>query len=140
MNNDMKVKLRALLIKHEGYSKYGHVDTVGKITVGIGFNVTDRGMDDEWINDQYNKDVDFFFDFLSNKFPWFNDLNEARQCALVDMCFMGTRGFLSFKEAIAALEEGDFERAAAEIISSKYEGQVHHRAYGIAKIIRTGEL
>lgn len=140
MNNDMKVKLKALLIKHEGYSKYGYIDTVGKITVGIGFNVTDRGMDDDWIDTRYNKDVDFFLDFLSNKFPWFNTLNGARQCALIDMCFMGAEKFITFKKMLTALEKGDFERAAMEVIDSKYESEVHQRAHDIANIIRTGEL
>lgn len=140
MNNDMKVKLKALLIKHEGYSKYGYIDTAGKITLGIGFNVTDRGMDDCWIDTRYNKDVEFFLNFLTDKFPWFSELNESRQCALVDMCFMGTEKFLTFKKMIAALEEGDFVRAAHEVIDSKYETEVHQRAHDIAKIILTGEL
>lgn len=140
MTPEMRIKLKSLLIKHEGYSKYGHIDTVGKITIGIGYNVTDRGMDDEWINDRYHKDVNFFLDFLSTKFEWFNALNEARQCALVDMCFMGTKSFLTFENMIAALEKGDFENAAKQIIDSKYESEVHQRAHDIAEIIRTGSL
>src|SRR2546427_7676812 len=32
------------------YEKFPYVDTVGKVTIGIGYNLTDRGMPDEWIN------------------------------------------------------------------------------------------
>jgi lysozyme len=53
---------------------------------------------------------------------------------------MGTKTFLEFTGMIAALEEGDFERAAQEIVDSKYETEVHQRAHDIAEIIRTGNL
>jgi lysozyme len=136
----MKVKLRTLLIKHEDLKLLPYRDVFGNITIGIGRNLTGRGVLPTEVDMMFDHDVDHFFNFLSLAFPWFNKLNEARQCALVDMCFMGTKTFLEFKEMIAALEKEDFERAAQEIIHSHYEAEVHQRAHDIAEIIRTGNL
>ena len=140
MNQDMKVKLRTLLIKHESYRELPYQDTRGFTTIGIGRNLSVCGVLPTEIDMMFYNDVDHFFNFLSHEFDWFNKLNEARQCALVDMCFMGTKAFLEFKRMIIAFEENDFERAADEIIHSHYETEVHQRAHDIAEIIRTGNL
>ncbi len=140
MNNDMKVKLKALLIKHEDCKFFPYMDTLNNVTIGIGRNLSGRGILPAEVELMFENDVNYFYGVLSDMFPWFKQLNEARQCALVDMCFMGIKSFLSFSKMLAALEEGDFERAAREVIDSKYESEVHQRAHDIAEIIRTGEL
>lgn len=142
MNADMKVKLKGLLIKHESYKLLPYLDTANppNITIGIGRNLTGRGVLPVEIDMMFDHDVDHFFNFLSEKFDWFNKLNDARQCALVDMCFMGTKTFCEFTNMIAALEKQDFDCAAQEIINSHYETEVHKRAHDIAEIIRTGNL
>lgn len=140
MTPDMKVKLRALLIRHEDYKLLPYKDEFNNLTIGIGRNLTGRGVLPVEVDMMFDHDVDHFFSFLSEKFDWFNKLNEARQCALVDMCFMGTKTFLEFKEMLAALEKGDFEAAAREIINSHYEAEVHQRAHDIANILVTGVL
>jgi lysozyme len=140
MNPDMKVKLRMILIRHEGYRELPYQDTRGFLSIGIGRNLSGRGVLPTEIDMMFDHDVDYFFNFLAEKFNWFNHLNEARQCALVDMCFIGTKTFMEFKKMIAALEKEDFEGAAQEIINSHYETEVHQRAHDIAEIIRTGCL
>jgi lysozyme len=140
MTPDMKIKLRTLLIRHENYRELPYQDTRGFTTIGIGRNLSTRGVLPTEIDMMFDHDVDHFFNFLAEKFDWFNKLNEARQCALVDMCFIGTKTFLEFINLIDALEKNDFDRAANEIINSKYETEVHQRAHDIAEIIRTGNL
>lgn len=140
MTPDMKSKLRHLLIQHEGYESFPYEDSKGKVTIGIGRNLSDRGILPTEIDFMFDHDVDYFFSFLSRKFPWFNKLDDVRQIALVDMCFMGTRSFLGFIDMIAALEKGDYETAANEILDSQYAQEVGKRAADLAKIIRTGEI
>lgn len=139
MTPDMQVKLRALLIDHEGKSNFPYVDTVGKITVGIGYNLSDRGLSDDWVDNQFESDVNYFYSQLF-QFEWFKNLNEARQIALIDMCFMGVKKFLSFKKMIAALEKNDYQSAALEMLNSKWAGQVGRRATDLARIMREGNL
>ena len=42
-------KLEQLLIDHEGYEKKPYTDTVGKITIGVGWNLSDKGLPEEII-------------------------------------------------------------------------------------------
>lgn len=139
MNQEMASKLKKSLIAHEGYRNYPYVDTVGKLTIGIGYNISDRGLSDEWINTQYQQDVNYYHNKLS-EFFWFKNLNENRQIALIDMCFMGWKKFLSFKRLIYALENYKYDFAAAEMLDSKWATQVGGRAEKLAEIMLTGEI
>jgi len=70
MTPDMMLKLKQSLVKHESYSKFPYTDTMGKITIGIGYNLTDRGVTDDWITEQFNNDAIYFYQLLL-AFPWF---------------------------------------------------------------------
>lgn len=137
MTPDMIAKLRRSLVEHEGYRKYPYVDTVGKITIGIGYNLTDRGIDDEWINNQYQRDINYFTNKLS-RFEWFKDLNSDRQIVLIDMCFFGWQKFLEFENLIQALSEHDYKRAAFEMLNSEWANQVKSRVVSLAQGMLTG--
>ena len=140
MTEGMAAKLKHLIVGHEGYERYPYVDSVGKISIGIGYNLTDRGLPDCWINAQYEEDVAYFYGQLMNDFCWFKCLDENRKCVLVDMCFMGYRNFLSFKKMLRFLGQGDFKMAAQEILSSKWAVQVKGRAQHLASIMESGEI
>ena len=63
----------------------------------------------------------------------------AQQAALLDFRFnVGPAGFRRFKKMIQALDEGDYERAADELLDSRYANQVGNRAHKIAGLIRNG--
>lgn len=138
MLSDTLEKLTRSLINHEGKENYPYVDTVGKITIGIGYNLTDRGLDDAWIYGQLHKDIYYFKAQLTLDFPWFTDLCSDRQIALIDMCFMGYKRFLEFKDMISAFEDGDFDKAADEMLNSEWAKQVKQRAVTLSEAIRTG--
>lgn len=137
MTPDMILKLRRSLVEHEGKKNFPYVDTEGKITIGIGYNLTDRGLPDAWINNQFNEDVNYFYQQLS-QFNWFHLLNEDRQIVLIDMCFMGFKAFMSFKKMISALEDKDFKTASFEMLNSKWASQVKGRAAALAQGMLTG--
>lgn len=140
LNPEDKLKLKALIIKHEGYRTHPYTDTVGKLTIGIGYNLTDRGLPDEWIISQYERDVAWFYAELYADFEWFKDLDPARQIALIDMSFMGYKKLKGFKRMLAALAKRDYETAAKEMLDSKWAQQVGNRAIELSNIMRTGEL
>ncbi len=140
MTPDMKAKLRLLLIKHEGYRQNLYQDSKGLNTIGIGRNLDDRGVLPTEIDLMFSNDSDHFYYWLSEHYPWFNLLSEARQIALVDLCFAGTHTFSGFIKMIEALRVGNFGRAAGEILDSDYAKQVGQRAHDLAEIIRSGNL
>ena len=137
MTPEMLSKLRKSLIAHEDYRKFPYVDSLGKVTIGIGYNLTDRGMDDEWINSQYLKDVTYFNNQLS-QFEWYQQLTPDRQIILIDMAFMGMKKLLTFKKMIAAIEQGDYKQASFEMLNSRWAHQVKNRATELAQSMLTG--
>lgn len=139
MDQEMRKKLKALLIKHEGYAEKIYFDSRGNPSIGIGRNLKGRGALPDEIELMFNNDIDYFYNELK-QFKWFNEINEARQVALIDICFSGINTFLSFTKMIDALSAKCFNSAANEILESKYAKQVGERANDIAKIIVTGEL
>lgn len=139
ITQDMMAKLRQSLIAHEEYAKFPYVDSVGKITIGIGYNLSDRGITDEWINHQFEEDVNYFYEALSQDFPWFRELNIDRQIVLIDMAFMGYKNFLTFRKMLTALRVHDYYAASMEMLNSKWAQQVKGRATQLAHAMMTGE-
>lgn len=140
MPTDMKVKLKALLIKHENCENFPYTDTKGKVTIGIGYNLTDRGVSNECIDTWFNTDADGTYKQLMAKYSWFSELSSNRQIALIDMCWFGIKKFEEFTKTIAALAVHNYPVAAHEIINSEYKNQVGARAYDIAHTILTDIL
>jgi lysozyme len=141
MSPEGKQKLKALLVSHEKYVQFPYSDTTGHITIGIGRNLSDRGISPTEAFYLLDDDIIYFSSKLNHYLSVFPGLDENRQIALIDMCFnIGVQGFLNFTQMISALERGDYEEAANEMLDSKWAQQVGERATCLANIIRTGEL
>ncbi len=132
-------KLIRLLITHEGLRLKPYRDTRGKLTIGVGRNLDDVGITEEEALYLLKNDIKRVLDFLKERLPYWNGLTETRKMALVDMCFnLGPGGFLSFKKMLAALERGDYEQAAREMLDSRWARQVGRRAEELAEMMRDG--
>jgi lysozyme len=69
----------------------------------------------------------------------FDELSEARQIVLVDMCFnLGMAGLMKFRKMLRAVELGTFHLAADEMMASKWASQVGRRAESLAGMMREG--
>lgn len=75
---------------------------------------------------------------LDKRLPWWRNLSEVRQRAVVNMAFnMGVDGLLGFRKMLAAMQAGNFDRAAQEAIRSDWSKQVKAtRANDIARMIQ----
>lgn len=141
MTPEARLKLKQLLVQHEAYRQFVYSDSTGHLTVGIGRNLSDRGISTTEAFYLLDDDILYFSSKLSHFLGCFNFLDENRQIALIDMCFnLGVQGFLNFKEMIAALETYNYERASKEMLDSKWAEQVGDRATTLANIIRTGQI
>lgn len=139
MTTEMEARLKRSIVNHEGKTNFPYVDTLGKITIGIGYNLSDRGVTEDWINENYEKDVRYFYSKLKTDFSWFDRLNLDRQIVLIDMTFnLGYKNFLSFKRMISALSRDDYKEAANEMLQSKWAHQVKNRANELANALLTG--
>jgi lysozyme len=141
MTPESRIKLRNLLTANEKYSQFPYVDTTGHITVGIGRNLTDRGISINEALQLLDDDILYFSNKLASVVTYFDSLDDNRQVVLVNMCFnLGINGFLAFRGMLSCLEKRDFEGAAAEILQSKAAEQCPDRYRQLANIMKTGEL
>jgi lysozyme len=126
-----------MLIKHEGFRLYPYVDTVGKVTIGIGRNLTDMGISEEEAYYFLWNDLNQAEREISNNLGHvFYTLPKAKQGVLINMCFnLGIKRFMGFKKMIAALKEKDYKKAAEEMIDSKWATQVGNRAIELRDIM-----
>lgn len=141
MTPEAKMRLRNLLTSHESFRQFPYTDVTGHLTIGIGRNLTDRGISTNEALMLLDDDISYFANKLSHYLTCFPGLDSNRQIALVDMCFnLGIHGFLGFDGMIQALENRDYKRAHDEMLDSKWAQQVGERATQLANIILTGEL
>lgn len=138
-------KLIAQLIHHEGSGPVKHgrylpyTDTVGKVTIGYGRNLTDRGLSAEEALDLLAHDVDESIRDCAT-FPWFVGLDPVRQRVLVDMRFnLGPSRFRKFQRTLRAVEAHDFASAASHMLDSLWARQVKGRARHLARLMATGD-
>lgn len=126
------------LRRDEGVRLSPYVDTVGKVTIGVGRNLTDVGISNDEANDMLENDIRKAV-ASCNGLPWFNTMDYPRQAAILNMCFnLGFTGLLHFTHMLAALQKGDWETAAQEMLNSAWASQVGDRAKRLAEQIRTG--
>ena len=131
--------LRQQLRQHEGWERFPYRDTVGKLSIGCGRNLDDRGLSDEEIAYLQNNDINECFRQLDASFPWFFSLDVVRQRVLVDLCFMGIGTLRGFVKMLAAMERHDWATASEELLASRYATQTKGRAITLAEMLRPGE-
>ena len=132
--------LRRQIRLHEGERLKVYKCTGGKLTIGVGRNLEDRGITVEESNMLLDNDLAAFQVELLRKLPWVADLDDVRQRVLIDMAFnLGMSGLLSFKNTLAAIKSGDYERGARGMLESKWATQVGKRAERLSCMMLTGK-
>jgi lysozyme len=112
---------------------------VGKLTIGYGRNLDDRGISQEEADFLFNND---FINVLREltEYSWYVNQPDSVQAALVNMCFnLGLPRLKGFKRMIAALEVKNYTLAAQEALNSKWATQVGQRAKDVAVMLREGK-
>jgi lysozyme len=138
---DLKEMTTRLLKLHEGVRLKPYTDTVGKLTIGIGRNLDDRGITGEEADYLLSNDIGDVWLQLVSRLAFFSRLDTVRQAVVIDMAFnLGLTGLQSFKMTLAFIETGRYAEAAAAMLQSKWAAQVGHRAVRLAEMMRTGEL
>ncbi len=125
--------------KHEGLRLKPYTDTVGKITVGYGRNLEDKGISKREAAFLLHNDLDDAERECLHAFTWFSELNGPRQTVLIEMCLnLGLTRLLGFGQTLKAISERRFDDAADQMLRSKWAAQVKGRADTLAAIMRTG--
>ena len=125
---------------HEGERLKPYRCTAGKLTIGVGRNLEDRGISREESAMLLANDIAREERELLRALPWVAKLDEVRQRVLLDMSFnLGLVGLLNFKNTLATIQAGDYQRAAAMMLDSKWARQVGQRAERLSRMMATGK-
>ena len=135
------MELKELIKNHEGLRLNLYTCTAGKISVGYGRNLTDRGISQREAETLLDTDIALakqdLYDVLDSKV--IDSLSDNRYMALVDMMFnLGKTRFRGFKKMIKAIKEGDWDEASRQALDSKWADQVKSRATRDATLIKDG--
>lgn len=135
-------RLQQQLILHEGLKLHPYVDTVGKVTIGIGRNLTDVGITHVEAIYLCDNDIARAVADLERNAPWVAQLEPARQAVLIDMCFnLGWPRLSLFENTLAAVRRGDYLAASEGMRASKWAKQVGHGRSGrLRKMMLTGRF
>lgn len=134
-----RVRLVDNLVRDEGLRLKPYLDTVNKITIGIGRNLTDVGITRDEAFTLVNHDIDRVVAELKVALPWLPAMDEVRVRVLVNMGFnLGVPKLLLFKNTLQAIADGDWQKAHDGMLGSLWAQQVGNRAKRLAEMMRTG--
>lgn len=132
--------IRKLLEFEEGLRLKPYKCTAGKVTIGIGRNLDDRGITEQEAQMLLTNDVRECSAQVAKALTWYSGLDQPRKDVLVAMCFqMGLNGLLSFSNFLKAMRDGNWLNAAAELKNSKFYVQTTARAERMMYIVTHGE-
>lgn len=137
------------LIRDEGVRLRVYRCTAGHLTIGVGHKLTERevlaGLSEislEQAGYLLHMDIGIAMNGCASIFgrDRFDVFTEARQLALVNMCFqLGASGLSKFKRMIAAIMRNDWELAYDEALDSKWaRSDSPERAKRVAKMLLEG--
>lgn len=136
MNEVLFFRLLAQLVVDEGCVLRPYQDSVGKMTIGIGRNLTDNGISLDTAMQMVTEDINEAHAQTKAVFPLLDTYTMNRQMALCNMMFnLGPKNFSGFQATIEAVRSGDWSAAARRALESKWAIQVGDRARRIAALL-----
>ncbi len=155
--------IRKYITYNEGKRNTVYNDSLGIPTIAVGFNLRradapakiealglsyndvltgKQALTDEQINALLDADIESAINkTVKRLYPGFDTIDPDRQVILVDLAFnMGPSRLAGFKNTNAAINSGDWDKAADELKDSRWYHQVGNRAVRNVDAIRTGKL
>ena len=122
----------------EGFCGTVYQCTAGANTIGYGRNLDQNPItqaEAEYLLDNDLKKIAR----QAQKFAFYQTLSTERRGVIINMIYnLGITRFNKFSKMISALFIEDYEKAAKEMLDSKWARQVGDRAIRLARIMRSG--
>ena len=133
--------LEDMIKRHEGLRLKPYRCSAGRITIGYGRNLENKGITTEEAEVLLINDINEVSQRLYEELPFFYQLDDVRKSVLIDMAFnLGVMGLLGFRKTLGYMNAGDWESASKEMLDSRWAKQVKGRATELAEMVRTGNL
>jgi len=129
--------LKSQLKQHEGFKATAYKCPAGKLTIGYGRNIENKGVTEEEAEYLLENDIEECFEDLDKIFKnQFFLFPESAQFVFVDMRLnLGSQGFRGFKNMIAAAKKLDWKAVKAAMINSHWYLQVGERGMNLVAMI-----
>jgi len=124
----------------EGFVPHEYKDSLGYSTIGYGRLIDKRkggGLTEDEADYLLSNDVAKAWEQVKKAIPWITDQPETVQRGLVNMAFqMGIDGLLGFKNSLAFIKAGEYDKARSNMEQSKWFKQTPARAKRVISMIR----
>lgn len=120
----------------------------GRLTIGYGHNLeawpvlglsAASRIDEDRARELLREDCARTARMLDAALPWWRGLSLPRQAVCLSMAFnLGVQGFLRFAKTIEFLRRGEWAKAGAEMLKSRWARQVGARAGELAEQMESG--
>ena len=132
-------KLREELTFDEGCIDKIYLDHLNYPTFGIGHLILETDpehgqevgtpVSEERIKECFEKDIQNVFEDLDRNMPWWKDLPSDLILVMANMSFnLGINRLMKFKNFLSAMQNNDWDKAAVEMLDSRWAIQVGPRA------------
>jgi len=126
------------LIRDEGWRDKPYTDTTGNLTIGVGHNLTAKGLSRSAILAQLADDIRDSEVVLDQVLPTWRDHPDGVRRVLTNLAFNLGFKLRQFKHFLAAVEAHDYPTAASHLLSSQpWAKQVGQRANRLAEALRS---
>lgn len=127
------------LVRDEGVKLQPYRCTAGKLTIGVGRNIEDRGITNAEAMYLLNNDIAICESELTAVLPNWRELSDTRQRVLLNMVFnLGRARLMGFTKFLACLKMKDFAGAADQMMDSLWAKQVGQRAVRLRDMLLRG--
>lgn len=131
--------LKKQLILYEGVKCKPYYCTADKLTIGVGRNLEDRGINEDEVMYLLNNDIALAESELIDRIKDFSELSEMRKVVLINMSFnLGVTKLMEFNKMLSAIGNRDYKQAAEEMLDSKWARQVGQRAVELSELMLKG--
>ena len=121
--------IKSRLKDFEGLVLRAYECSAGYTSIGIGRNLDSRGITEDEAMYLLNNDIDSVYKDLDRHLSIWRSYPIEAQYVFIDLCFnLGIHTLLSFRKTLAFCQLGEWEKAAAELLRSRYARQVGRRA------------
>jgi len=121
--------LKKRLVDFEGLEKKLYFCKTNHPTIGVGRELSKNGISEEEAMYLLDNDIHKVIEQLDKQWEVWRTFPDAAKYVCIDVAFnMGINTWMSFRKTRAYMELGEWEKAASEILDSKYSEQVGRRA------------
>lgn len=142
---DLK-KLKAGLARREAKRHNLYKDTLGNWTIGVGHNLTAKGLSDEAIDFILDEDISDAYALLDTHLAWWRKEDDVRARVMIELAFNMGGKLLGFKNTLREWRAGNHDKAADMLGDSLWAHQVDDgiggrigRADVLVGMLRTGK-